>query len=409
MAEEAVVDLEELDTPVDGGEETVVEDVEPSSNGTTKTVAETSRKEVSDFFKDAASNYPDKAKLITQLKDTYFRTTEGYKAAYATPAEAAAAKSLVEGIGGPEGIAAIQERISTYDAQDEALKNGDPAALDSFFKDFPEGAAALAPVYLSKLAAANPEAMVAAVGPYAIGLLENVNFSGYLQALVNETDPAKAKSIAQQLLTWYSKTAQGFAKTDNKPNAAQTQLTKDRESVAQEREKVFVDAVSTKVTATCTPVLGTEVDKYAKMYKLNDDQKKHYSKTLEETVVSEMNKDKGYQKQVDLRYAAKTRTHDTVSNYIAGEFNNRVKLKAFDVIKSIYGAAKGGTTTTKTGNGVVKPGGAMTAPGGAPIRISAKPPDDRIDMNHRDAAMDLILDRAHLKDGRYVTWKKLVN
>jgi len=33
----------------------------------------------------------------------------------------------------------------------------------------------------------------------------------------------------------------------------------------------------------------------------------------------------------------------------------------------------------------------MTAPGGAPIRISAKPPDDRIDMNHRDAAMDLIL------------------
>ena len=268
----------------------------------------------------------------------------------------------------------------------------------------------MAPAYLERLAAANPGALVQAVGPYAIGLLENVNFSGYLQALVNETDPAKTKAIASQLLNWYAKTAQGFAQSgQTRPGAGQTSLNKEREKLSNEKEQIFSDAVSAKVTASGTPALNSQVDKYSKMYKLNDSQKSHFSKTLEQTIVAEMNADKEYTKQVDLRYASKARTHDSVANYIAGEFNRRVKDKAFEVIKSIYDAPKGGTGTgTGTGKtGVVKPGGTVAGPGGQPFRVSTRPSNDQLDLNRPGADLELIKGRGWLKaSGKYVTWRQ---
>ena len=117
-----------------------------------------------------------------------------------------------------------------------------------------------------------------------------------------------------------------------------------------------------------------------------------------------MNADATYKKQVDLRYQAKARSRETVSDYIAGEFNRRVREKAFDVIKGIYGAPKGGAQQTQTG--VVRAGTPKTAPNGGPIKVAVKPPDSELDTARPDFAEKLFRLEAYTKAGRYITWRR---
>ena len=107
--------------------------------------------------KAAAEALPEQAATIKRLGDAYFRS-EAYAKVFPKVEEAAAAKQLIDGVGGLDGITQIQQRMQSYDAQEAGLEAGDPSVLDSFFNDFPEGAATLAPHYLDRLERSNPEA-----------------------------------------------------------------------------------------------------------------------------------------------------------------------------------------------------------------------------------------------------------
>src|SRR5581483_10346107 len=145
-------------------------------------------KSVRDAVRSLSEAHPEHAKLLKTLADTHFTVATAYKASFATPRDAQAAKSLIDGLGGVDGATELQQRIAGYDAQESGLESGDPAVLDSFFKDYPDGAAALAPHYLERLASTNPQAFQATVAPYALGLLQQAGVDQHLAALLNETD-----------------------------------------------------------------------------------------------------------------------------------------------------------------------------------------------------------------------------
>ena len=352
--------------------------------------------------------HPEHKDALKAMADSHFSVKAGYQKSFPTPRDAESAKMLIDALGGVDGATNLQARVAGYDQQEAGLESGDPAVLDSFFKDYPEGAAALAPHYLDKLAAANPQAFSATIAPYAVGMLQGAGIDQHLLALANETDPARLKAGVKQLSDWINTQGQNVAQLRQQGGVkapGSDKLAQEREKLNTEREEIFRDGVSERVNSLATPVLNTEVDKLAKQYKLSDDQKKHLSETVSAKVISEMNADANYKKQVDLRYASKTRNREFVSDFIANEFNRRVREKAFDVAKSVYGAPKGGSQQGQ-GNGVVRAGTPKTAPGGGPIRVAVKPPDSELDTTRPDFTEKLFRLEAYTKAGRYITWRR---
>jgi len=100
--------------------------------------------------KAAAEALPEQAATIKKLGDAYFRA-DAYAKVFPTVQDASSAKQLFDAVGGVDGVTQIQQRQQQYDAQDEQLKSGNPEAIDSAFKNFPDGMAALAPHYLDTL------------------------------------------------------------------------------------------------------------------------------------------------------------------------------------------------------------------------------------------------------------------
>ncbi len=418
---DAVIDLASLDTATDStAADTGTQESSSGIVSSTETVPENqtnqqstetsgedaSGKAIRDAIRRLSAQSPEDAKLLKQLADTHFREATGWKGAFQTPQEAAQAKSIIESAGGIEGIAAAQERLQAYDTQESGLESGDPSVLDSFFEDYPQGAAQLAPHYLAKLEALNPQALQAAVGPYAVSILVQAGLQGHLESMANETDPARAKAMAQQALDWMKGQAQNAQQIKQTPRQSPEadRIKQERVALNEEREQIFRTGVTERVNSTVVAPLGGIVDQYAKQYKLNDTQKAHYRQSLEQAVIQEMNADQAYLKQAELRNSAKNRTPEGVASFIAGEFTRRAKDKAFEVAKAIYGAPRA-TPGPIPGNGQPKAGTPKTAPSGGPLRISARPSDSQLDLTRPGADLLLIQGRGYLKDGRFVTWR----
>jgi len=413
--EEATLDLGVEQESVDGGE--TQEPVEQEAAGgeevqqqTTQTPHEPVQVDprgVRQALKAASEAAPEQAATLKELGNSYFRE-QAYKAQFATVEEAQGAKNLLEAIGGVDGAAQLQTRVQEYDTQETGLQNGDPAVLDSFFEDYPKQAVALVPAYLDRVAQQNPQALQDAVGPYAMQIIENSGIAQSVDWALRETDPDRKNQTLQQI-SEYLKNQIGAAKQSlqSHPKAGGEQpLSKERDEIAKERQSVFYEGVRMHTDALSLPIVNGEVDRYAKQYGLNDDQKKLLWDTLTKKVTTSMDGDKTYMKQVDMRIAAKGRTAESVAQYISSEFNRRTKAEAFNVLKSlepVFGTLKAGKKVT---TGQVKAGGAKTAPSGGPLYVSARPADEDIDWSKPDAAMDLIRGRAFLKSGKFVTWRK---
>jgi hypothetical protein len=356
-------------------------------------------------LKAASEAAPEQAAQLKALGASYFRE-QAYRKEFPTVAEATSAKQLIESVGGVDGVAALQQRDSQYQADDALLMAGDPAVFERFAKDAPEGFAALAPHYLEKLGSINPQALQAAVVPYAVGMLKNAGFVDTLKAIYNETDAAKAKQMVASVFNWFAQQEQQAGQMAQKPaKSPATDRIKQQETALQnERTQLFDSGVATVVNTAVNPEMTKTVDQYAKQYKLNPKQAEHFKQTLQQRVIQEMGNDKVYGQQVAIRRANKTRTHQSVGSYIASEFNRRLTTAAHAVATEIYGAPRGSSAgTPKPGSGVVKADAPKTAPNGGPVRVTTRPSEDAIDHN-KTSTIDLISGRARLKNGRYVTW-----
>ena len=414
------VGLETADTEVQGTEtegseqglEQGAEEVQPQTTQEGQESGEEGRVDgrrgpsnIRSSIKAAAEALPEQAAAFKELGNAYFRD-QSYRQAFKTPQEAVSAKALLDGIGGVEGASSMQERVQAYDTQETAIQAGDPSVLDSFFKDYPQQAAGMASAFLERVSQVNPTALNEAVGPYAVEMVINAGFAETLRDAFNADDP---KPIIEKMYNWLAQQDQSAknlrANGGTKASGATDRLAQEREQLHQEKEQIFQTSVAERVNSIVDPQIASQVDRYAKQYKLNDTQKTHFRETLQQAVVKAMNDDATYKKQVDIRYANKSRSRESVATYIAGEFNRRMNDKALEVIRGIYGSPR---VSSSAQAGQIKAGQPQTAPGGGPLRVNYIPSNDQLDTSRPDFQMLRIKGQGYLKgSGRFVTWSHL--
>lgn len=345
---------------------------------------------------------PEHQAAIKELTSKAF-TADDYIKVFPKPADAQAAKTFIDTVGGIDGFGAIQQRLQGYDTQEAGLESGDPAVLDSFFTDYPEGAAALAPHYLDKLAKANPEAFNDTIAPHALGMLEKAGILNHVATMAAETDPARQKQMIGQLAEWMKQQKQAVGQMQTKPavNPENSRLKEQQTKLQTQQDEFFQKQVDTEVNSKASGEVSKVVEQYAKSYKLNDVQKNRFATAVASCVVNEMLADDTFKKQDAIRKSAKTRDVANVASFRASEFLRRLPDVAFKEAQEWWGANKGVTQQT----GVVKPGQAKTAPGGGPLLVSRAPEISELDMAKDPRQLLYIQNRGYRKDGTFVTWK----
>jgi hypothetical protein len=370
---------------------------------------------IGDAVKAAAAQFPEQAQLFKKLQDAYFRN-QTFEKAFPSAAEAQSVKQLLDDVGGVEAIASIQEKVTAYDAQDVAFGEGNPQVLESFFADFPDGAAKLAPAYLDKLSTANPKAYHDTVMPHIAGFLVNdkvwgnYNLPQFIDVMSKETNPENLAGAVAEIRNWITKvygtgTELYKNQTQSVKQPVDAKLT-EREQALNTRElEIKKSTMNETFNTSIEPVLKGELTKYAKQFKLNETQTNFFKKELQMVIHNEMVADKAYQKQLEIRINSKNSTPQTLAQFAANEYNRRVRDNAFKVVKDIYGS---GRNTTSKVTDVVKNTQPTTSVGGGPLKINYKPADSDIDWNKQgvDAMSLFIGQKAYLKNGKFVTWKR---
>lgn len=390
---------QQQDTAQRGSGEVTQQQAQPAADG------RRGPKEYRDAARAADQALPEHAKTIREMVANMARFNE-YQTVFPNVNDARSAKELLDAFGGPAGAAELQQRISGYDAQEQGLESGDPAVLDSFFQDYPQGAATLAGPYLERLDKLNPQALREAVGPYAVRMLAEAGIPGYVASIMQETDAGRVQGMVKQLHEWMqgqSQAVQQLGRTQQSSPEAQ-RFQKEREQLQRERDTVFQDAVDTQAESIARPEVEKIIQQYAKPYKLSQSQMDHYRDSLVRAAIDSMNANQTYKSQMDVRKGAKNRTVQGLASYMAGEFTRSARDLADKTIKAIYGNAPNGAA--QQGNGEVRATEARTAPGGGPLKITYVPTNDQLDTSKPNFEMMRIQGRGYLKNGRFVDWSE---
>ncbi len=349
----------------------------------------------------ASQAVPEQAEALKTLASSHFRA-EAYAKVFPKVEEAQAAKTFIDTVGGIDGFATIQQRMEGYDQQEAGLQSGDPAVLDSFFQDYPEGAATLAPHYLERLGRSNPDALATTIAPYAMGMLTNAGIVNHIAQMASETDPARLKSMAAQAQEWFKSQTEALKniRQQNPQNPMDAKLKEQQTALQQQQEEFFGKQVDAAVNTASSGDLSKVVDQYAKTYKLNDIQKARFGTSLATRVVQEMLADDTFKKQDQIRRASKD--VQKVASFRAAEFTRRLDDAAFKESQELYGA----TTRPAQKTGEVKPNQPKTAPGGGPLLVSRAMDTADLDMSKDPHGYLFIGNKGYRKaDGMFVTWK----
>ena len=213
---------------------------------------------------DAITDPAQKAALLADAKALNDTVGKGraYEQIYPTVREARETKTLVDSVGGREGLIKQQETLARVQELDRALETGNPSAVEALWKEAPEGMVKLAPMIFSNLEKANPEAYAKAVVPHAVKFFDNSGFPEAFDKMVQayqSGDKTNGDKLSAEMARWFvAQRTQTAQQPKIDPNVERLQRELD-ERKSSDNQKA-VDTAYGQVVEHAGPV----IDKYLK-------------------------------------------------------------------------------------------------------------------------------------------------
>lgn len=240
------------ETTVDSSAETV--ETEPTQESTDSDSTTPETPEVSDSQQNGVS--PAVKNYIKQLKGSdpkaaqeleravfgwnQFRTTypDGIKGVQKLA-------SIVDSIGGEEGLQALESERAEWAALDEKFTAGDPAFVTAIAESDPNAFAAIVPHALTHFAKTNPELYSHLMAGVVTNTVQPIAAELY-QALAGDE---KYKALAQKLATWFNGLdEQAKTRPQPKVDPEREKLTREREEFENQKVQAIHDSVKTELS-----------------------------------------------------------------------------------------------------------------------------------------------------------------
>jgi hypothetical protein len=319
--------------------------------------------EWSKALKELRELYPDRADMLTKLRDTYGRYGALTEIAPKGLEDVKAWKTTIDAVGGPEAAAELMQRAATMDQVDERIANADFTVIGELPENLQKGFYQMLPDALTDLQTKDPKAFEAAIAPHFQAALLGTGMGDHLKkmyAAAGDNEPLK--ELIKQQYDWFQQQTQGAGKMPGGTKSADPQVARlqaELDTRRQADESSFVQGVTDATNKHVSDVFDREAAVYLKQLNLTDAQKSDLAESFNAKLVDKLGNDAAFQKQLAAYKSLKNRSPETVNNYIRGKVDESAKSIIDGLVTARYGGMKRKATsitegTKTTDNGAVR-------------------------------------------------------
>jgi hypothetical protein len=336
--------------------------------------------EWSKALKELRELYPDRADMLTKLRDTYGRYGALTEIAPKGLEDVKAWKTTIDAVGGPEAAAELMQRAATMDQVDERIANADFTVISELPENLQKGFYQMLPDALSDLQTKDPQAFEAAVAPHFKAALAETGMGDHLKKMYTAAgDNEPLKELIKQQYEWFQQQTQGAGKMPGGQKTVSPEVQSLRDQVAannKEKDDAFVSAVTESTNKYVSEAFTKEAAVYLKQLSLTDAQKSDLMESFNAKLVDKLGSDAAFQKQLAAYKSLKSRNPETISNYIRGKVDENAKAIIDGLVTARYGGMRQKTAPASTGT--------KTTDNGA-TRVAQAPDQSQWDMAKMEA------------------------
>lgn len=405
-AEESPVDETSVDeTPVDDAPEAddasadsegiddASEEEEAPEEAPVEEVPADGRKMPDGLKKAIAGLKATSPEVAKQIKGLYYANEE-FQKAFPTPADAITAKTIIEEIGGPEGIQEIQAEREEWGQIDRDFAEGKKEFVTSLADNNPEGFLKTAPHVINEFAQRAPDQYQYYANNVALNTLSNSGLtidnlaSAYHRYANNPEAQAIIAEVHNSLVGLKEKAAQFEQK---RMDPREEQLKQRETKFEQERRADFEGRVANDAETYLSTKMQPEIDRVIGGRKVDPEAMKGYQSMVKAEVEKRLGQIPGFADKLEAHY----RTGDAKKSldYVQKQYN-RILPEAAKVIEPFLRNIAPAKAKAAAAAPVA---GKSAAPG--EITLREMPDYSQIDFNKCTVA-DVMQGNAVLKNGK---------
>lgn len=349
--------------------------------------------EWSKALKELRELYPDRADMLTKLRDNYARYQALQEVAPKGLDDVRAWKSTIDAVGGPEAAAELMRRAADMDAVDERIANADYTVIGELPENLQKGFYQMLPDALNDLSERDPQLFQAAVAPHfqaalagtGLGEVIDGQVAGLKELFDRVTDP-EAKALIRQLFgetvkaqNWYKQQTSGAGAFPNGKKAVSPEVQRLQAELETRRkadDESFIASSTNEMYQSLGSAFDREAAVYLKQLNLTDAQKSDLMESFESKMADKLARDAAFQKQLAAYKSLKNRNPETINSYIRGKIDENAKSILDALVTARYGGMRQKAAPASTGT--------TTTSGGA-TRVSQAPDQSQWDMPKMEA------------------------
>lgn len=336
--------------------------------------------EWSKALKELRELYPDRADMLTKLRDNYARYQALQEVAPKGLDDVRAWKSTIDAVGGPEAAAELMQRAADMDQVDAKIEAGDYSVISELPENLQKGFYQMLPDALNDLSERDPQAFQAAVAPHFQSALATTGMDEHLRTMYAKAgDNEELKALIKQQYDWFQQQTQGAGAL---PGGRKTvspevqRLQAELETRRKADDEAFVGSITDATNKYVGDAFEKEAAVYLKQLGLTDAQKSDLADSFNAKLVDKLGSDAAFQKQLGAYKSLRNRNPETITAYIRSKVDENAKSILDGLVTARYGGMRQKAAATTTGT--------ATTSGGA-TRVAQAPDQSQWDMPKMEA------------------------
>lgn len=359
--------------------------------------------------------HPDHAQALKELQSAYYKG-DRYAKIFPSAEEALEAKSMLDAIGGKQGMVDFQKQRDLIQEYDRQVDEGDPEIIKWMAQASPDGFKKLVPTALQTLQRIDYESYEEILQPILLETLESSGVSRAISSALQELkagETARASSIIQQLQDWTERHRQIAQQRANRYQDPRLQQLESRERNLSEQTRQMVEShVDRDIDFYLQSKVPETIKKIAGASKLSQQAREDLMSGILAEIDRVMGADEFYNssKASMIRQALPSGNIDPVVRFAKAQIEKILDRSANSVWNRRYGSMESSRSNASRGPSPIQPRNGSPRVDSQPqaqrpVLVSRRPDANQFDTSRTTQEM-FLNGKGYLKNGQFVTWKR---